>query len=573
MGTVSRPPLWRLVVLVLWLGALGSALPAFPQANGVPPAAVASAPALGALAVQAGSVAQPPGRIVVMNREIVTLRGSLFGVPAVTRAAEAEARIRKALQRGGELQLSTIDVPEGALVRMNGALMFAVSPDDSEERTLAGALAAAAAATTALQQVIDESRESRDLKRMLRAAAVALAAGAVLLLLLWLLRKARVRLRTWLAAETLAHAGRLRVGGAEIVRRRGLLRFERSLLDLLFWALALLLVYEWLSIALAQFPFTRPWGEQLSGFLFGLLSRFALAIVYAIPDLLAAALIFWLAWLLTGALRGFFAKVGAGQVRLGWLGADVAAITSKLCVGAVWLFALAMAYPYLPGSGTEAFKGLSVLVGLMLSLGASNLVGQLASGLILTYTRTFHNGEYVRVDQHEGTVMNLGAFTTRIRTGMGEELTISNAQVLNAVTSNYSRAVKGRGFIVDATVTIGYDTPWRQVDAMLVEAARRTPGVLAEPPPRVFQVALSDFYPEYRLVCQAVPSEPRPRAEVMSLLHANVQDVFNEHGVQIMSPHYRGDPAHAKVVPRERWYEAPAQPPGPRAAGSEEIGR
>ena len=157
--------------------------------------------------------------------------------------------------------------------------------------------------------------------------------------------------------------------------------------------------------------------------------------------------------------------------------------------------------------------------------------------------------------------MNLGAFTTRIRTGMGEELTISNSQVLGAVTRNYSRTVKGRGFIVDTTVTIGYDTPWRQVNAMLAEAARRTPGVLADPQPHVFQVALSDFYPEYRLVCQAVPDQPRPRAEVMSLLHANVQDVFNEHGVQIMSPHYLGDPAEAKIVPRARWYEAPARPP------------
>jgi small-conductance mechanosensitive channel len=222
-----------------------------------------------------------------------------------------------------------------------------------------------------------------------------------------------------------------------------------------------------------------------------------------------------------------------------------------------------MAYPYLPGSDTEAFKGLSVLVGLMLSLGASNLVGQLASGLILTYTRTFHTGEYVRVDQHEGTVVNLGAFTTRIRTGMGEELTISNSQVLGAVTHNFSRAVKGPGFIVDTTVTIGYDTPWRQVNALLVQAALRTPGVLAEPPPRVFQVALSDFYPEYRLVCQAVPSEPRPRAEVMSLLHANIQDLFNEYGVQIMSPNYRGDPASPKLVPPDQWYAAPAKaPPG-----------
>jgi small-conductance mechanosensitive channel len=537
-------------------------LAAGPQAFAQAADASASAPPLSSLAVQPGvAVPQPPGRIVVMNREIITLRGSLFGIPAVTRAAEGEARIRQALRGGGEMKVETSNVAEGVLVRVDGALMFAVVPQDSAEHTLAGAQASAGAAAQMLQRVIDESHESRNLKSLLIAALVTLGAGALMLGLLWLLRRTRRRIQAWLTSKTLAHADRLRVGGVDLVRREGLLRFEQWLLNLVFWGLALLLVYEWLSLSLAQFPFTRPWGEQLNNFLFGLLSRFVLAIVHAVPDLLAAALIFWLAWMLTRVLRGFFGKVGAGQVKLSWLGADVASITAKLCIGAVWLFALAMAYPYLPGSDTEAFRGLSVLLGLMISLGASNLVGQLASGLILTYTRTFHAGEFVRVGEHEGTVTNLGAFTTRIRTGMGEELTISNSQVLGAVTRNYSRTVKGQGFIVDTTVTIGYDTPWRQVNAMLVEAARRTPGVLADPPPHVFQVALSDFYPEYRLVCQAVPSEPRPRAEVINLLHANVQDVFNEHGVQIMSPHYLGDPAQAKVVPRDQWYAAPAKPP------------
>jgi small-conductance mechanosensitive channel len=174
------------------------------------------------------------------------------------------------------------------------------------------------------------------------------------------------------------------------------------------------------------------------------------------------------------------------------------------------------------------------------------------------YSRTLRTGEYVRIDSHEGTVTELGAFTAKIRTGLGEELTLPNSMVLGTVTKNYSRAVIGRGYIVDTTVTIGYDTPWRQVEAMLVEAARRTPGVLEKPMPRVFQTALSDFYPEYRLVCQAVPSEPRPRAEVLNTLHANIQDVFNEHGVQIMSPHYLGDPQDAKIVPRSAWFTPPA---------------
>jgi small-conductance mechanosensitive channel len=197
-----------------------------------------------------------------------------------------------------------------------------------------------------------------------------------------------------------------------------------------------------------------------------------------------------------------------------------------------------------------------VLLGLMLSLGASSLVGQGASGLILTYTRVLRLGEYVRVAEHEGTVTDTGLFTTRIRTGLGEELTVPNSLILSNVTRNYSRTVRGPGFILDTTVTIGYDTPWREVEAMLLEAAQRTPGVLREPAPRVFQTALTDFYPEYRLVCQAVPEAPRPRAEVLDALHAHIQDVFAERGVQIMSPHYLGDPAEAKVPPRTPAREA-----------------
>jgi len=130
------------------------------------------------------------------------------------------------------------------------------------------------------------------------------------------------------------------------------------------------------------------------------------------------------------------------------------------------------------------------------------------------------------------------------------------------VTKNYSRAVHGSGFVVDTVVTIGYDAPWRQVHAMLIEAARRIDGILSDPSPVVFQTALSDFYVEYRLVCQASQTEARSRAVVLSALHENIQDVFNANGVQILSPHYMMDPTHSKTVSPDRWYAPPAKPPG-----------
>jgi small-conductance mechanosensitive channel len=321
-----------------------------------------------------------------------------------------------------------------------------------------------------------------------------------------------------------------------------------------------LLSYEWLSYVLSQFPYTRPWGESLDVYLFRLLDYLLSGIVSAIPGIAVAVMIFFIARGISGFSKRMLERLSRpGTIR--WLTEETLQPTTRLTSLAIWLFAIVMAYPYLPGSGTEAFKGLSVLVGLMISLGASSVVGQAASGLILTYSRTLRAGEFVRVGDHEGTVTEVGMFNTTIRTGLGEVLTLPNSMITGSVTKNYSRIVQGQGYVVDTVVTIGYDTPWRQVEAMLIEAARRTEGILQVPPPYVFQTALSDFYPEYRLVAQAIPSEPRPRAQLLSMLHAHIQDVFNEYGVQIMSPHYLGDPDIEKVVSREHWYAAPAKPP------------
>src|SRR6185369_4368760 len=189
-----------------------------------------------------------------------------------------------------------------------------------------------------------------------------------------------------------------------------------------------------------------------------------------------------------------------------------------------------------------------VLLGVMVSLGGASVIGQAFNGLILMYTRSYRRGEYVRVGDNEGTVTELGLFTTRIRTGMGGEITLPNSGVMSASIKNYSRAVQGTGYVVDTVVTIGYSTPWRQVQAMLTEAAMRTSDIMREPPPIVRQTALSDYYVEYRIAAYTPVATPAQRIDVLNRLHGNIQDVFNEYGVQIMSPHYMTDPAAPLVV-------------------------
>ena len=508
-------------------------------------------------------VVQPAAESPVrfFNRDIAVLRGTLYGVSAPDRARRAQVRISELLSQPGAHKVTQKVESVGVMLQIDGATAFFITPDDVDKLQSDTLDATAQRAAVGLQQSIDASRYSRSLDGMLwavgRAALATLVAGG----LVWLLSRARRALRQRLVAVLQTHADRLQLGGVQLLNPARAVGVTQATLTGLYRLLLFIAAYEWLSFVLASFAYTRRWGELLNGFLWNLASSMGSAVAGALPDLFTAAVIFYITRLVTHAMDRQFKRVSAGRVQLSWLDAEVAEPTRRIVKVVVWLFALAMAYPYLPGSHTQAFQGLSVLVGLMISLGASNLVGQAASGLILTYGRVYRPGEYVRLGELEGTITELGMFFTRLRTGMGEELTLSNSAVLGGTTKNYSRNVKGRGYSLDTQVTIGYDTPWRQVHAMLIEAARRTPGVLTDPAPQVFQTALSDWYPEYRLVCQAVPSEPRPRAMVLSTLHANIQDVFNEHGVQIMSPQYIADPATAKVVSPDEWYAAPAVKP------------
>ena len=537
--------------LLLALAAL--ALPA----SGQPPAT----PAAAAPAKSVATHEQAADVLRLHNRSIFVFRSPVMGYGPAERASGAQRRLDQALRSGPPFRVTQSKKDEGVGVLLNDNQLFIVTPGDVNALAGETVESVANAAAAELQKALGEVEEAGSLERILRALGYSAAGTAVFAALLWglaWLRRAGARRVLALAH---AQAERLRIGNAEILDRELMLRATHRAITLTFWVLALLLAYEYASFLLVQFPYTRPWGESISGFLWQLFAGMGTAIVEALPDLMVAVLIFFIAHGIAGVAKGFFDRVERGGRQTGWLDPETARPTRRLTTAVIWVFALVMAYPYLPGAETDAFKGISVLLGLMFSLGASSVIGQAVSGVILMYTRTIRQGEYVRIGEHEGTVMEIGMFTTRIRTGMGEELNLPSSMVVGAVTKNYSRTVKGHGFIVDTTVTIGYDTPWRQVDAMLVEAARRTPGVVVDPAPRVFQVALSDFYPEYRLVCQAVPGEPMPRAQVMTMLHANIQDVFNEHGVQIMSPHYLGDPSTAKIVPKDQWYAAPAQPP------------
>jgi small-conductance mechanosensitive channel len=507
--------------------------------------------------------APEPNDVVIFNRKILTLQTNYLGLSPAMRARRAEAAIAEILALGGPGKVASATAPFGEVITVDGRFAFTVQRGDVDRSRFETDAEAIRDSVLRLSEAIAASEESRDVERMLRSCIrAALATGLAIALVIAIRRGMRLA-EAYLNRFADVSADKLTVGGESFLQRDRVRMLVHRGLSLMQTLVRLLVAYEWLGYVLGQFPYTRPWGDHLRTSLVSILTRIGLGILSALPSLTVAILIFWLAYLITRISNTFINRASLAPAGgLQWLDIETAKPTRRMVTLFVWLFAIAIAYPFLPGSNTDAFKGLSVLVGVMISLGGSSLIAQGASGLVIMYTRTLRIGEFVNIDGHEGTVVELGTFTTRVRTGRGEELTLPNSLVMGTVTRNYSRTVKGRGFILDTEVTIGYDTPWRQVHAMLLEAARRTPGVLAEPVPKVFQVALSDFYPQYRLVCQAVPEQPRPRAEILSSLHANIQDVFNENGVQIMSPHYRSDPPDAQVVPpADVWAAREPRPP------------
>ena len=269
-------------------------------------------------------------------------------------------------------------------------------------------------------------------------------------------------------------------------------------------------------------------------------------------------IILFLTKALNETVGSFFHSVKEGRTQIPGLHKETVAATQRIFSVFVWGFGIAIAYPFIPMSSSDVFKGLSVMFGFMLTLGSAGIVNQLMSGLVLIYSRALSVGDFVDVGGTVGVVSEVGALSTKIIDMRNEEVTIPNTVLVGNSIRNYSRLAGERGTLVSTKVTIGYDTPWRQVHAMLIAAAEQTQGLRALPKPFVYQRGLADYYVEYELF--AYMDHPLNRVPVLSALHANIQDQFNTYGVQIMSPHFVVQPKDAVVVPTDGWYAAPAEP-------------
>ncbi len=492
--------------------------------------------------------------LIVANRPVFEFRSEFMGYTPASRLVEAQRRLRDVIKahRGGAVTLEKVD--EGTLVNVDGRFVFAVAAGDVDPRTNGTLDALAEQTQRDLADALAAAWQQRSLTVLIRGILFSILATVLLIYAIKYLR----RLTKWSSAKLEAYAQRrmerLKVPAASVSTQLVLLL--RFLVRSVAAALALLLSYSWLAFVLNEFPYTSPWGNQLGGYLGRTLGTVVVAILRSIPGILMMVIIFAMARVVSRWTRLFFVAARQGRIQVPGIDAETAMPTLRLVVIFVWVLAIALAFPFIPGSSGPAFKGISVLLGLMVSLGASNVVGQAASGYILLYSRSLRNGDYVRIGEHEGIIVSMNTLSTKIRTPLDEEINVPNSVIVNSTTKNYTRLTRDAGSVLATPITIGYGVPWRQVHALLIEAAGRTDGVRRDAEPRVLQKSLGDFYVEYALIIRLERADQR--TQVASSLHANIQDCFNEHGVQIMSPHYENDPAERVWVPRDKWYEPPA---------------
>lgn len=303
------------------------------------------------------------------------------------------------------------------------------------------------------------------------------------------------------------------------------------------WFLIIILVYLSLPIIFSIFPSTKGIATQLIGYILDPLTMMFKGIIGYIPELMTIAVVMFVTYNFVKFLLFLANEIQSGKLVLPGFYPDWALPTYNLLRVLVYAFAFVIIFPYLPGSSSPAFQGVSVFLGLLISLGSSSAIGNIIAGLVITYMRAFKVGDRVKIGDTTGDVLEKTMLVTRLRTIKNEQVTIPNAAILNGSTVNYSTSAKERGLILHTTVTIGYDVPWRTVHELLISAATKTADVNEEPKPFILQTSLDDFYVSYQL--NAYTDTPEIAARIYSDIHAHIQDAFNKAGIEILSPHYR----------------------------------
>lgn len=373
-------------------------------------------------------------------------------------------------------------------------------------------------------------------------------AGQYLLfrLTLWLYRKSKVRIQR-LKDTRLKPISIQNYEILDTQKQVNLLIFSASIVRYLLVFLQLLITVPMLF---AIFPQTQDLAYKILSYIWNPIKGILKDIIEYIPNLFTILVIYYAIKYVIKGVRYLAMEVDSGRLKISGFYSDWAMPTFHIVQFLLYAFMIAMVYPYLPGSKSGVFQGISVFVGLIVSLGSSTVIGNIIAGLVITYMRPFKMGDRIQLNDTTGNVIEKTPLVTRIRTPKNEVVTIPNSFIMSSHTVNYSASARTYGLIIHSEVTIGYDAPWRKVHQLLIDAALATPGVQTDPEPFVLETSLSDWYPVYQV--NAYIKEADNMGQIYSDLHQNIQDYFNKANIEIMSPHYMATrDGNETTIPKE----------------------
>ena len=372
----------------------------------------------------------------------------------------------------------------------------------------------------------------RMVKRILYFVLVIVGQYLLFRLTNWLFRKVKVRILRLKDTKIKP----VSIQGYELLdtqKQANLLVFLASVGRYILMALQLLFTVPLIFII---FPQTEGLAYRLLGYIWNPIRGIFVSIVDYIPKLFTIIVIWYAVKYLVRLVLYLAREVEVGRLKINGFYPDWAMPTFHIIRFLLYAFMIAMIYPYLPGASSGVFQGISVFVGLIVSLGSSTVIGNIIAGLVITYMRPFKMGDRIKLNDTIGNIIEKTPLVTRIRTPKNEVVTVPNSFIMSSHTVNYSTSAREYGLIIHTEVSIGYDVPWRRVNPLLIEAALNTPGVVDDPRPFVLETSLSDWYPVYQI--NAYIKDANRMSQIYSDLYQNIQDKFNEAGIEIMSPHY-----------------------------------
>ncbi len=391
--------------------------------------------------------------------------------------------------------------------------------------------------TLIIKQSVSDYYKDTSLGKTLFRIGMILLVILILVLIIIYLNKGFNRFIKWITRKSHQHIYGIKIKNYEFLSAERELQFGMWLLNALKALLILFLVYLSLPIIFSIFPSTEGVAKMLIGYIVNPLKSIFWGFIGYIPELITILVIGFVTNRVIRFLKFLTGEIESGKLHIEGFYPDWAMPTFSLVRIIISAFAFIVIFPYLPGSDSTIFRGVSVFFGLVISLGSQSAISNIIAGLVITYMRAFKVGDRVKIGETTGDVMDKTMLVTRIRTIKNEDVSIPNSAILSGHTVNYSTSAKTLGLILNTTVTIGYDAPWKKVHELLFNAALKTQDIKQEPKPFVLQTSLDDFYVSYQI--NAFTEKAENSATIYSELHSNIQDAFNEAGVEIMSPHYR----------------------------------